>query len=153
MNVSNAARVACLFWLVLPLPAGADDPNEADLKRIEGAWQMINADQDGVPVPEEAIRNQSIVFEKGTYEVLNKEEVVENGTFAIDASKTPHTIDLKIEKGEGQGKTQLGIYAFEGETLKCAFALPGASQRPEKLESRPNTDIFVLSLERKPAAQ
>jgi uncharacterized protein (TIGR03067 family) len=51
--------------------------------------------------------------------------------FTSDSSKSPKTIDYV-----SKGKTQLGIYEFEGDVLKVCVSAPG-SPRPAEFKSIP----------------
>jgi len=54
--------------------------------------------------------------------------------FTNDASKSPKTIDYVNTHGTNKGKSQLGIYEFDGDLLRVCVAAPG-SARPQKFES------------------
>lgn len=151
MNPRSKLIATAALFLPLALAARPDDP--VDIRaRIQGTWQMKKAEVKGQTLPEAFIRDQFLAFEKDTYKSLQKDEVDESGTYTIDMTKTPYTIDLKIEKGKEQGKTQLGILAFDGENLKLAFNHPGDTKRPEKFEAAADSNTFVVLLERKAAA-
>ena len=66
-------------------------------------------------------------------------------TIAVDSSKVPHHIDLHITNEPDYGKTFLGIYKIENDTLFIAHALPG-KPRPEVFESTTeNQQILSVS--------
>jgi uncharacterized protein (TIGR03067 family) len=149
----TAYKYPCILTLILSTSLASASPQDAtatDLDRLQGTWQMKKAEQMGRPILDEAVKDQALVFEKGTYKVLNKDQVVEEGAFTIDAAKNPRTIDLKIEKGSDKGKSQVGIYALEGQTLRCVFERPGLTKRPEKFETSEGSTVFLVTLERKP---
>ena len=45
--------------------------------------------------------------------------------FTIDPTKKPKTIDYKMTEGPTKGKTHLGIYELDGDTVKFCFAAHG----------------------------
>ena len=53
----------------------------------------------------------------------------------IDPTKKPKTIDYLMTEGFTKGKTQLGIYELDGDTLKSCFAGPG-DERPTDFTSK-----------------
>lgn len=64
------------------------------------------------------------------------------GTYKLDASKSPMTIDMMPKGGTYDGKTLLGIAKLDGETLTIAFAEPG-KDRPTKFESAEGSGIVL----------
>lgn len=65
-----------------------------------------------------------------------------SGTYALDTTKSPATIDLVVKGGTYDGKTLLGIAKIEGDTLTVAFAEPG-KDRPSKFESTAGSGTVV----------
>jgi uncharacterized protein (TIGR03067 family) len=59
--------------------------------------------------------------------------VNERGTFKVDATKKPMTIDLAITEGNDAGKTQLGVFEVTGDSMRCSFNPPGSTERPASL--------------------
>ncbi|MBI2806477.1 MAG: TIGR03067 domain-containing protein [Planctomycetes bacterium] len=72
----------------------------------------------------------------------DKKETI-NGTFKVDPSKTPHTIDMTVTDGTSRqvekykGKTSLGIYKVDGDKLQWCANEPGKDGRPAAF---PNED-------------
>jgi uncharacterized protein (TIGR03067 family) len=69
------------------------------------------------------------------------------GTFMVDVSKTPATIDMKPTTGRYKDKVLLGIAKIDGDNLVIAFAEPG-KDRPTAFESKEGTGV-VLAVHRK----
>jgi uncharacterized protein (TIGR03067 family) len=47
------------------------------------------------------------------------------GTFAVDPTVKPKTIDIKIVAGNGKEATILGLYTLEGDTYTICSGFPG----------------------------
>jgi uncharacterized protein (TIGR03067 family) len=120
--------------------AAADDKNPLD-----GKWVIESLTRDG--------KDESAKYKGGTrgntgekYAMVppaGSEAKAAEGTFSVDASKTPATIDMKPGSGQYKGKTLPGIYKLEGETLTIAFAEPG-KDRPTAFESKPGGGVVLV---------
>ena len=54
-----------------------------------------------------------------------------NGSFKLDPTKKPKTIDYTFTGGPTKGQVQLGIYELDGERVKFCFAAPGKDRPTE----------------------
>ncbi|HUK31075.1 MAG TPA: TIGR03067 domain-containing protein [Candidatus Acidoferrum sp.] len=101
---------------------------------IEGEWAMVSGVMDGVAMDNSMVQwvkrsthgNESTVT-AGPQTMLKVE-------FTYDPSKLPKTIDYVNLAGANKGKSQEGIYEFEGEILKFCLAPPG-KPRPKEFAS------------------
>ena len=67
------------------------------------------------------------------------------GTFTLDERKSPKTLDVTISKGGGvAGKSSLGIYAFDGDTLKYCSGKAGSTDRTQKFKTESGCTMMVL---------
>ena len=96
---------------------------------LQGNWAV--ASFNGEPVPAEA--EAYLVFTGDKYEQWTGSNADERGTVKIDASKKPMAIDLNILEGPDAGKTQLGVFEIDGDTLSITFTTPGNTTRPAAL--------------------
>lgn len=67
------------------------------------------------------------------------------GTYQLDPVRK--TIDPHQDAKFGRGKTYLGLYSLEGDTLKWVSNSRG-KKRPVDLEHRPERDQFLMVLKR-----
>jgi uncharacterized protein (TIGR03067 family) len=63
-----------------------------------------------------------------------------SGTMKVDADKK--TIDMMPNEGTYKGKTLLGAYELDGDTLKICFAEPG-KERPTKVADGDGLTVAV----------
>jgi uncharacterized protein (TIGR03067 family) len=68
------------------------------------------------------------------------------GTFTIDARKSPATLDFAADGTVGKGLTIAGIYKVEGDTLTVCLAI--GDTRPEKFESPAGARVMLMTLKR-----
>ena len=93
---------------------------------LQGTWLITSIN--GKAAPEGS--PLTLTFAGDKYHQTYGGEVNERGTIKVNAAKKPMTIDLIITEGSDAGKTQLGIIAVTGDTLRAKFGTPGAQQRP-----------------------
>src|SRR5439155_25802112 len=111
-------------------PAGAGPATE-----LEGEWSMISGFMDGHPMDKSLLKHGRRVTRGNHTSVLFGPQVFMRGTFTLDPSKKPREIDLAHSEGMHAGKTQLGIYECDGETLRISYGTPG-QPRPVDFEPR-----------------
>ena len=71
-------------------PAGAAAA-VTDHERLEGVWTLSSATNNGRALPE---KDGQFVFQSGRYQMFEDGKVKEFGTYTIDPSRNPKTIDL-----------------------------------------------------------
>jgi uncharacterized protein (TIGR03067 family) len=101
---------------------------------FEGEWRMVSAVMDGQPMDPSAVGWVKRVTHGSETTVYAGPQTMMKMEFTSDASKSPKTIDYVNTAGSNKGKTQQGIYEFEGEMLKICVAAPGG-QRPKQFQS------------------
>src|SRR5580698_5620086 len=132
--------------LTVTLAVG-DDKKDTKPIDINGNWKLIASTVEGKKVPADEIEKLKymIVFKDGKYTETGMGGH-EAGTYKIDSSKSPATIDFTITEGDEKGKTQLGLLKFEGDILTVAYAKRGSTDRPKGFDG---TDAeAVASLKR-----
>ena len=153
MNVAPAnlpGLVLATLALALSTPARADDPPPDDRKRIEATWQITGGEEKGKTLAASLFTGQTVTFDATTYVIKVGDRVVEKGSYKLDSTRDPKTFDLEITESEtDRDKTQLGIYKFQGDTLKMSFSRPGATTRPTRFETTADSATFTLELKRK----
>jgi len=136
--------------LPLVLVAGTFTVALADDKKdpTAGKWVIESVTRDGKA--NDALKGAIRENGDGKYTITpakDSKAMVTTGTYTIDATKSPVTIDLKPKGGTYDGKTLLGIVKVDGDTLTIAFAEPG-KDRPTKFESTEGSGI-VLAVHKK----
>ena len=94
--------VASVGWCADPKPSKSE-------KALNGRWTPESAVMAGKPLPDEIRKSIQLTLANGKYTVKEGDEIDE-GTFTVDATKSPKTITIVGTKGPNKGKTILGIY-------------------------------------------
>lgn len=125
----------------------ADKPKE-DKDALQGTWKVVRVEEGGQSKEDEDIR---MTFSGDEFSIKRGGQIAFKGKFKIDPSKKPKTIDLEITediKDEFKGKTGLGIYALEGDTLKLCASHPGETERPEEFSAPTGAERLFLTCKR-----
>ena len=119
-------------WVVTALLAFA-----ADFETVQGNWKLVLGIHDGKPLVGADLGTKlSIQADRFSF---GEGETASSGTFKMEESARPKTVDIVYDSGPNQGKTSLGIYEVRaGNRIRLCLAAPGAA-RPTKFESRPGS--------------
>jgi uncharacterized protein (TIGR03067 family) len=145
--VNMKARFLMMTGLALLLAAcsrQAPAP-KTDLDRLQGTWNLTSAMQDAKPLPDDKVKQTTIVFKGDTFRFPRSAEYATSraGTIKLDESKTPKEMDaISTEK-----EVMLGIYALEENGYKVCFA-PAGKPRPTEFTSTPGSGYILQSWER-----
>ncbi len=96
-----------------------------EMARLDGEWTMVSGEIDGQLLPDELRKTAKRVARDGETTVTMGGRVFMKAQFTVDPTKKPKTIDYTFTEGPTKGKTQLGIYELDGDTVKFCFASPG----------------------------
>ena len=105
----------------------ADDAKDAikkEMAQLEGEWSMVSAEANGLSLPKETVESGKRVAKDGETTITIGGQVYFKARFTIDPTKKPKAIDYKMTEGPTKGKTHLGIYELDGDTVKFCFAAP-----------------------------
>ena len=118
---------------------------KTDLDRLQGTWNLVSAMQDGKALPEDKVKQTTIVFKGDTFRFPGSAEYATSkaGTIKLDETKTPKEMDaISTEK-----EVMPGIYVLEENGYKVCFA-PAGKPRPTELGSAPGSGYILQSWER-----
>lgn len=103
------------------------------LEKFQGSWQAVSViNLDGKPASADEVLHTRLVVKGNTFTLIDKTNTI-RGTFSIDPTRVPKTIDVMLEGAKPEDKI-LGIYRLEGELRRSCFVLPG-KDRPKDLPS------------------
>jgi uncharacterized protein (TIGR03067 family) len=108
-----------------PAGAGGKVDEKGELKRFEGTWLSVSSESNGKPAPKDVATRLMITFKGDGFTMgeVGKDRVLK-GTMKVDPSKTPKQFDWTAEV-LGEKRTTIGIFVFEGDTLKVCYTREG----------------------------
>lgn len=121
--------IPLLMALFLVTTTGARDDAKGDAAKLEGAWVMVSGEANGQAMPAELVKTGKRVAKNGETSITFGGQTYFKATYTLDPSKKPKAIDYVMTEGTTKGKTHLGIYELDGDTVKFCFGGPGA-ERP-----------------------
>ena len=127
------------------VPIDPNDDGTKDLAKFQGAWTVTAASVNGKAVA--SMVNQSFTFQDNQLlQQLKAGQQPLRSNFQIDFSANPRTFDW-LQTGN---QKYLGLYQFQGNSLKLTVALPG-QPRPNGLNVA-GAAVLQLSLKRRAGA-
>ena len=111
----------------------------ADEGRLQGTWRTVSVELEGEVVPEEVFKDDRLIIEGDAYRWVRGDRTLERGTMRLDPTKAPASVDFSIREGEDAGRSQPGIYKFEGETWTLCVSRPGSDERPTEFVTKPGS--------------
>ncbi len=136
-------RLLILAWIVVltQCAVAADRDAEAEArKNLVGTWK--GRVDEGATGHVLVFKTTSITGTKDGKQKLG------TGTFKLDLSKKPRRMDATGTKGPQKGRTFLGIYALEGDTLKWCVSVPG-NDAPTDFATKDGQFLLLLEREKK----
>ncbi len=130
-----------LLFVAVGLLLAADAPKKevSDKDKLQGTWTVVSAEGSGQPSADE-VKTLKFIVTGTQYTVKKGDEVVVKGTVTLDPAKKPKELTLK---DDGDDKPTLGIYTFEGDTLKVCTGDPG-KERPREFSAKGGNVLLVV---------
>jgi uncharacterized protein (TIGR03067 family) len=122
------------------------DAAKAEYARFEGTWSYESVEVEGKAVPDDVLKTRKLIL-KGNQFTLQQQSPPDQGTFKVDVSKSPKTIDVTFTGGPEMGRVSLGIYELEGDVCRVCIGLVD-KPRPTTFISTPNSGHVLEVLKR-----
>jgi uncharacterized protein (TIGR03067 family) len=143
MRCTSLAAIFCAaFFAASGIQADDKADLEKEVKKFQGTWTIESSVTGGTELPADQLKGLVVVFEGDKHSVKKGDDVLQVGTQKLDPSKSPKTIDVTMTEGPSKGTVMLGIYEFDGDTLKVCFDSEG-KKRPTEFKSAPGSQTFV----------
>ncbi len=124
----------CSLILLPSLMAASAPPQDAPkegIAQFQGTWKAVSIQTaDGSRASEDDVRNTRLVVDQDRFTLTGKGFTV-SGTFTVNATAIPKSIDVLLTTKDRVETRFLGIYQIQGDTRRSCFALPG-KERPKQ---------------------
>jgi uncharacterized protein (TIGR03067 family) len=128
-------------WLVAA-DALKDSSAKKELQKFQGTWKVASMEIGGKKVADDKAKGATLVVKGNQYAVKMGDKTLEQGTFKIDPTKKPKTIDVTPTEGKGKGKTFHGIYQINGDEARDSFSTDN-KERPTSFDTKANSKWVV----------
>ena len=140
-------RCLLILGILFLLAAGdAADDVKKELAKFEGTWKIVSLETEQNKLGEDALKDFRLKIEGDKFTAVENSGEV-HGTFKVDPTKKPKTIDITMKEGPMKDKTMLGIYELDGDTYKLCGDMQGKS-RPTEFAVKPGSGFVLEVLKR-----
>ncbi len=130
--------------LVLLLATGAP---AQDSGAIQGAWTVVSAERDAKPTTE--VAGHRLTLSGDTFTIQHDGHTLYRGTYSVDGSRKPVSIDFLHTEASLKGKTWKGIYRLDGDRLSiCDNAPDMAKPRPTQFSTKAGSGYICIVFRR-----
>jgi uncharacterized protein (TIGR03067 family) len=142
-----AQSLCAMAMTMAAATASAQFANEA-VGQMQGTWTAAKAERDGKAAPDVVGNRLSVTGSR--FDIRSKGgKLLYSGTYRLDATKKPATIDFAHNHGKLKGKDWKGIYALEGGTLTiCDNAVDPGKERPKAFQTKAKSGIVCIDFRR-----
>jgi uncharacterized protein (TIGR03067 family) len=115
---------------------------DKDKQKLQSEWSLVSLEEDGhsEQVTEDSEDFHKLKVERDKWYVESNKY---SGTFAVDSSKKPKTLDLTYKGGEFDGTVVKCFYELYGDTLKICGGNPVYPERPAEFKSRHEVKVWT----------
>ena len=110
------------------------------LAQVQGTWMFTHTN--GQPLEGSGQEILVTITDNKYVQTLNG-QVVERGTFKIDDTRKPWTIDISITEGQEAGQSQVGVVQVTGDTMVGKLADTGVTTRPTDFSQSEGAFVFT----------
>src|SRR5437867_3698379 len=91
---------AAVVAIVTAMSAADEDAVRAEMRKLEGTWQLVSAVKDGKETPEDVVKQVRVVIKGGKHSVYFGDEVAAKEIpFTVDPTKNPKTTVDRLPDG------------------------------------------------------
>lgn len=125
---------------------------EKELDTLHGTWTLVASEGRGETMSEEDMKKHEgfVEIDGNKMRIYVKDMHDLEGVAKFDPTATPKSIDYWHLNGPDKGKTGLGIYELQGDTLRVCWAITGEREgRPTAFSNRPDEHQAINTYKRR----
>src|SRR5439155_15768636 len=130
--------------------ASGGDPAKKDLDAMQGKWSVQSIkESDGKNPPDDELKNLEVIVKDDTMKIIYvpKKDTLDAFKLKLDPAKKPKAVDFTHTEGPDKGKTELGIYKIEGDTVTICVN-DFEKERPTEFKTKEGSKITVIVLKK-----
>ena len=141
------ATAAIAAFVTVVVHAG-DDRIRDEQKRFQGTWKVVAAEQKGEKVPAKELEGLLLIISGDTIQVKENDKTQERYSFKLMPEKKPRQVDFTYKEGPRKGRTDRGIYQFQGDRLTFCIEEDEKVTRPRDFATNADSSLSLVVLER-----
>jgi uncharacterized protein (TIGR03067 family) len=150
MRISTCVVGAMMLSaLITAVPAGSQGQENADRQRLVGTWTGWIVEGRGDRPNAMIGKITEMVITNQTIRARDDQRDMGEGNYRVGRDQGWGTLDTAATGGPLRGKSYLGIYQLDGDTLRWCTANPGRP-RPTQLMTRRGDGWYLMVLRRVP---
>ncbi len=146
--MTTRLTIIALGGLLLAQAVDVEELVQKDRDRLQGTWKVISAESKGERVPARDIAGMALLIDGDSIRVREAGKVHDRYRYKINPARKPKEINFTYVAGPKKGRTDRGIYAFQGDRLLFCIQEEPLSPRPGEFATDPDTALFLVILER-----
>ncbi len=121
-----------------------------DLEKLQGTWVEATCEWKGQDVIFNDQRPRWTRTIEGNRSFIRDEngEAIRDLTFSLKPGRSPKAINVEVTQGPDAGQTNVGIYQFDGESLKICWTIAG-QERPTEFTTKRGTGGICFQIWRR----
>ena len=150
-NTNVSAANAEAFKKINPACQVFTEPaGMTDLEKLQGTWVEATCEWKGENVVFNEQRPRWTRTIKGNRSFIGDEngEAIHDLTFSLKPGQRPKAIDVEVTQGPDSGQTNVGIYQFDGNSLKICWTIAG-QERPTEFTTKRATGGICFQIWRR----
>jgi uncharacterized protein (TIGR03067 family) len=145
--MKSALAILTAGLLLAATPPAGNDGVKQELEKFQGHWLMAAETAAGIPAPAKKLKGRKLVITGNRYFAESPVTGGEKGTFTIDPTQRPKSMDSSPSEEPNRGRKRLAIYEINGDSLKLCYTAFGGA-RPKAFVSEPGSETILVIYKR-----
>lgn len=130
----NGIKPGIVIPIALP-PFKVAPDTATEMARLRGEWSALSIVSSGSPLPDMYLQSALRTLKGNEMTVTVAGQVQVHVSISVNPNTNPKSLDYVQLDGPDKGRAMLGIYEFNGDTLRTCYA-PAGKPRPAEFVTR-----------------